>query len=152
MVQRFTHQIYKNGAPSYARELNEHIHKMTGIDIHSGAEIGDYFFIDHGTGVVIGESCIIGDHVRLYQGVTLGALHFEKEENETEILKKGYKRHPNIGNHVVIGAGSKILGPVRIGNNVNIGANSWIEEDIPDHTVVFISEHPKLIKKKRTNK
>ncbi|MBC8213943.1 MAG: serine acetyltransferase [Candidatus Marinimicrobia bacterium] len=151
MVQRITNQIYKKGASSYARELNEHIHKMTGIDIHAGAEIGEYFFIDHGTGVVIGESCIIGDHVRIYQGVTLGALHFEKDENENEILKKGYKRHPNIGNHVVIGAGSKILGPVNIGNNVNIGANSWIEEDIPDHTVVFISEHPKLIKKKRKN-
>jgi serine O-acetyltransferase len=120
------------------------MHKLTGIDIHPGANIGNNFFIDHGSGVVIGETTIIGDHVRLYQNVTLGVLHFEKDDN---ILKKNYKRHPTIKNNVVIGAGAKILGQITIGSNVNIGANSWITEDIPDNTSVYITEHPKLVKK-----
>lgn len=107
---------------------------MTGIDIHPGAKIGEYFFIDHGTGVVIGETAEIGDWVRIYQGVTLGVLHFEKEG---DALKKGYKRHPTIGNYVVIGAGAKILGYVTIGDYVNIRANSEVKENIPPHTTVF---------------
>ncbi|NQV08564.1 serine acetyltransferase [Candidatus Woesearchaeota archaeon] len=147
LVQRFAHILYKLKVTSYARELTERIHSMTGVDIHPGASVGEYFFIDHGTGVVIGETTEIGNHVRIYQGVTLGALHFEKDEGGT--LKKGYKRHPTIGNNVVIGVGAKILGGVSIGDHVSIGANSWIEEDIPDYTTVFISEHPKLIKKQK---
>lgn len=147
LVQRVTHVLYELKVPSYPRELTEYIHSITGIDIHPGASIEEYFFIDHGTGVVIGETSKIGDHVRIYQGVTLGALHFKKSEGG--MLKKDYKRHPTIGNHVVIGMGAKILGTASIGNHVNIGANSWIEEDIPDHTTVFISEHPKLIRKQR---
>jgi serine O-acetyltransferase len=144
IIQRTAHQIYDVGAKTYARELNEQIHRLTGIDIHPGADIGKYFFIDHGSGVVIGETTIIGDHVRLYQGVTLGALHFQKDNN---MLKKGYKRHPTIKDNVVIGAGAKILGPITIGSNVNVGANSWITEDIPNNTSVYIDEHPKLVKK-----
>jgi serine O-acetyltransferase len=141
IIQRVAHVLYQAEVPVYPRELTEQIRITTGIDIHPGARIGESFFIDHGSGVVIGETSEIGDHVRLYQGVTLGALHFRKEG---DMLKKGYKRHPTIGNHVVIGMGAAILGPISIGNNVNIGANSWIQEDIPDDTTVFISEHPKL--------
>jgi serine O-acetyltransferase len=145
LCQRVAHFLYKLQVPTYPRELTECTHSLTGIDIHPGASIGEYFFIDHGTGVVIGETSEIGKNVRIYQGVTLGALHFEKEENG--ILKKEYKRHPTIGNHVVIGMGAVILGAVTIGNHVSIGANSWIEEDIPDNITVFVSEHPKLIRK-----
>jgi serine O-acetyltransferase len=147
LVQRVAHILYELKIPSYPRELTEQIHSTTGIDIHPGAKIGEYFFIDHGNGVVIGETTEIGNHVRIYQGVTLGVLHFKKHGNG--LLKKGYKRHPTIGNHVVIGAGTKILGPVNVGDHVNVGANSWIEEDIPSHTTVFILEHPKLMKKEK---
>jgi serine O-acetyltransferase len=146
-IHRISHLLYSFGAGGYAREISEVIHSETGIDIHPGAKIGNFFFIDHGTGVVIGETSVIGDWVRIYQDVTLGVLHFEKE-GEGQV-KKGYKRHPDIGNHVVIGAGAKILGPVRVGNHVNIGANSWITEDIPDYTSVFVAEHPRLEKRKR---
>jgi len=150
VVQRIAHILYQLDVVSYPRELTENIHTTTGIDIHPGATIGEHFFIDHGTGVVIGETVEIGDHVRIYQGVTLGALHFEKEKNG--ILKKGYQRHPTIGNHVVIGAGAKIIGPISIGDHVSIGSNSWIEEDIPDYTTVYISEHPKLIRQRKGEK
>ena len=147
-IHRVSHLLYTYGAGGYAREISEVIHSETGIDIHPGAKIGKYFFIDHGTGVVIGETSIIGDWVRIYQDVTLGVLHFEKEKEGD--IRKDYKRHPDIGNHVVIGAGAKILGPVKIGNHVNIGANSWITEDIPDYTSVFVAEHPRLEKRKKT--
>jgi serine O-acetyltransferase len=146
-IHRVSHLLYTYGAGGYAREISEVIHSETGIDIHPGAKIGNYFFIDHGTGVVIGETSVIGNWVRIYQDVTLGVLHFEKEEQGD--IKKDYKRHPDIGNHVVIGAGAKILGPVKIGNHVNIGANSWITEDIPDYTSVFVAEHPRLEKRKK---
>jgi serine O-acetyltransferase len=146
-IHRISHLLYIYGAEGYAREISEVVHSETGIDIHPGAKIGKSFFIDHGTGVVIGETSVIGDWVRIYQDVTLGVLHFEKEK-EREI-KKDYKRHPDIGSHVVIGAGAKILGPVKIGNHVNIGANSWITENIPDYTSVFVAEHPRLEKRKR---
>ena len=147
-MQRVAHELYEAGEPEYARELTEYAKTVTGIDIHPGAEIGEYFFIDHGTGVVIGETATIGDWVRLYQDVTLGALHFEEEEDEAKTLKKGYKRHPDIGNNVVIGAGTKVLGPVTVGDHVSIGANSWVTEDVPAHTSVFVSEHPKQERKR----
>jgi len=147
MVQRVAHEIYRQGAKVYARELTETAKTVSGIDIHPGAEIGEYFFIDHGTGVVIGETTTIGDWVRIYQDVTLGALHFEQEEDDEHALKKDYKRHPDIGNNVVIGAGSKILGAISIGDHVSIGANSWVTDDVPDHTRVYISEHPKQERK-----
>jgi len=141
-MQRVAHIMYQEGAVEYARELTEYAKTQTGIDIHPGAEIGEYFFIDHGTGVVIGETATVGDWVRLYQDVTLGALHFEQEEGEQHALKKGYKRHPDIGAHVVIGAGTKVLGPVTVGDHVSIGANSWVTDDVPDHTKVYITNHP----------
>ncbi|MFA1611666.1 serine O-acetyltransferase EpsC [Halobellus rubicundus] len=141
-VQRVAHVLYDIGAPEYARELTEYAKTQTGIDIHPGAEIGEYFFVDHGTGVVIGETATVGEWVRLYQDVTLGALHFEEEEGQEHALKKGYKRHPDIGDHVVIGAGTKVLGDITVGDHVSIGANSWITEDVPDRTKVYIKDHP----------
>ncbi|ERG96845.1 serine O-acetyltransferase EpsC [Haloquadratum walsbyi] len=141
-MQRVAHILYEEGAVEYARELTEYAKTQTGIDIHPGAEIGEYFFIDHGTGVVIGETVTVGDWVRLYQDVTLGALHFEEQEGTQHALKKGYERHPDIGDHVVIGAGTKVLGSVTVGDHVSIGANSWVTDDIPDHTKVYITNHP----------
>ena len=148
-MYRSAHALYEAGHAEYARELAEYANSVTGIDIHPGAEIGEYFFVDHGTGVVIGETTTIGDWVRLYQDVTLGALHFEEAEDEERMLKKGYKRHPDIGDNVVIGAGTKVLGTVTVGDHVSIGANSWVTEDVPAHTSVFVAEHP-VQERKRT--
>ena len=147
LTHRIAHVLYGEGQFAYARELAEYSNTETGIDIHPGAELGEYFFIDHGTGVVIGETATIGEWVRIYQNVTLGALHFEEKKDEDHMLKKGYKRHPDIGDHVVIGAGSNVLGPVDIGNNVSIGANSWVTNDVPDDTSVFIANHPEQRRK-----
>ncbi|WP_251343517.1 serine O-acetyltransferase EpsC [Haloplanus halophilus] len=147
LTHRVAHVLYEAEHFQYARELAEYAKSETGIDIHPGAEIGDYFFVDHGTGVVIGETATVGDWVRIYQNVTLGALHFEEEEGEEHMLAKGYKRHPDIGDHVVIGAGSNVLGPVEIGDHVSIGANSWVTDDVPDDTSVFISDHPEQERK-----
>jgi len=142
LTHRVAHVLYEAEHFEYARELAEYSKVETGIDIHPGAEIGDQFFVDHGTGVVIGETATVGDWVRIYQNVTLGALHFEEEEGEEHMLAKDYKRHPDIGDHVVIGAGSNVLGPVEIGDHVSIGANSWVTDDVPNNTSVFISDHP----------
>jgi serine O-acetyltransferase len=147
LTHRVAHALYEAGHVEYARELAEYAKAETGIDLHPGATVGDHFFVDHGTGVVVGETATVGDWVRLYQNVTLGALHFEEEEGEDHMLAKGYKRHPDIGDHVVIGAGSNVLGPVDVGDHVSIGANSWVTEDIPDHTSVFIGDHPELERK-----
>ncbi|QHS17380.1 serine O-acetyltransferase EpsC [Halopenitus persicus] len=147
LIHRVAHVCYEEGHSEYARELAEYAKVETGIDIHPGAEIGEYFFVDHGTGVVIGETATVGEWVRLYQNVTLGALHFEEEEGEDQMLAKGYKRHPDIGDHVVIGAGSNVLGAVDIGDHVSIGANSWVTDDVPDDTSVFIADHPEQERK-----
>ncbi len=147
LMQRTAHVLYDEGAMEYARELTEYAKMETGIDIHPGADVGDHFFVDHGTGVVIGETTTVGDWVRIYQDVTLGALHFEEEESEDHMLKKGYKRHPDIGDHVVIGAGSKVLGAIEIGDHVSIGANSWVTEDVSDHTSVYVADHPEQTRK-----
>lgn len=147
MIHRVAHLLYEQGAAEYARELTEYAKTRTGIDIHPGAEIGEYVFIDHGTGVVIGETATVGDWARIYQDVTLGALHFEEEEDDEQMLKKDYKRHPDIGDHVVIGAGTKVLGAVNVGDHVSIGANSWVTDDIPDNTKVFVSDHPAQVRK-----
>jgi serine O-acetyltransferase len=147
LVHRVAHVLYDDGNPEYARELAEYAKSETGIDIHPGAEIGEYFFIDHGTGVVIGETATVGDWTRIYQNVTLGALHFEEEEGAEHMLAKDYDRHPDVGDHVVIGAGSNVLGTVTVGDHVSIGANSWVTDDIPDHTSVFVADHPKQERK-----
>ena len=142
LSHRVAHTLYEQEHFAYARELAEYSKTETGIDIPPGAEIGEYFFVDHGTGVVIGETATVGDWVRIYQNVTLGALHFEEEEDADHVLAKGYKRHPDIGSHVVIGAGSNVLGALEIGDNVSIGANSWVTEDVPENTSVFVADHP----------
>lgn len=138
---RIAHFLYKEGIPLVPRMMNEVIHSKTGIDIHPGAEIGKSFFIDHGTGVVIGETTVIGDNVKIYQGVTLGALSFPK--NACGLLLRGTKRHPTIGNNVTIYANATILGDIKIGDNTTIASNAWIKDNIPANCRV-LSESPKI--------
>jgi serine O-acetyltransferase len=126
---RIAHQLYKLGAPLVARVISEVAHSATGIDIHPGAQIGESFFIDHGTGVVIGETAIIGKHVRLYQAVTLGAKRFIKDDNG--ILVKGNARHPIVEDDVVVYAGATILGRITIGKGSTIGGNVWLTHSVP---------------------
>lgn len=129
-IYRIAHEFYLLKIPLIARMMTEYAHRETGIDIHPGATIGSRFFIDHGTGVVIGETTIIGEHVKLYQHVTLGAKSFEVGDDGT--LVKGIKRHPNIGNNVVIYAGATILGgSTNIGDNCVIGGNVWLTHSVP---------------------
>lgn len=125
LYYKISHFLYKRKRFLIARIISEKAKRKTGIEIHPGATIGKNLFIDHGMGVVIGETCIIGDNVTLFHGVTLGGTGKEKG-----------KRHPTIGNNVFIGSGAKILGNITIGNNVKIGANSVILESIPDNVTV----------------
>ena len=126
---RLAHRLYQLGAPVLARIASEDAHGRTGIDIHPGAQIGERFFIDHGTGVVIGETTIIGRNVRLYQGVTLGAKRFETDEDGE--LRKNYPRHPIVEDDVVIYAGATILGRVTIGRGSQIGGGVWLTQSAP---------------------
>lgn len=126
---RLAHELHLLGAPLVARMIAEIAHSVTGVDIHPGAEIGPSFFIDHGTGVVIGETTVIGQHVRLYHGVTLGAKRFPVDEEGT--LVKGAARHPIVEDDVVIYAGATILGRVTIGRGSVIGGNVWLTRSIP---------------------
>jgi serine O-acetyltransferase len=129
-IYRLAHRLYELKVPLLPRMMTEHAHQLTGIDIHPGASIGPWFFIDHGTGVVIGETCTIGEHVKLYQGVTLGARSFQLDENGNPV--KGIKRHPDIGNRVVIYAGATILGGgTVIGDDCVIGGNVWLTSSVP---------------------
>ena len=127
--QRIAHELYKLKAPLIPRMITELAHSATGIDIHPGAAIGPSFFIDHGTGVVIGETCTIGARVRLYQGVTLGAKSFPLDEHGNPV--KGVKRHPDVEDDVVIYAGATILGAIRIGKGSTIGGNVWLTRGVP---------------------
>ncbi len=126
---RLAHPLYKLGLPLIARMIAEIAHSATGIDIHPGAQIGPRFFIDHGTGVVIGETCIIGKNVRLYQAVTLGAKRFPTDEHG--VLLKGTDRHPVVEDDVVIYAGATILGRITIGRGSSIGGNVWLTRSVP---------------------
>ena len=136
-VHRLAHELYVLKVPIIPRIMSEHAHSKTGIDIHPGATIGEHFFIDHGTGVVIGETTVIGRNVKLYQGVTLGALSFPKDE-KTGMLMKGHKRHPNVEDNVVIYAGATILGgDTTIGHDSEIGGNVWLMSSIPPHSRVY---------------
>ena len=130
---RLAHQLYKLGLPVLARIIGEDAHARTGIDIHPGAQIGERFFIDHGTGVVIGETAILGRNVRLYQAVTLGAKSFEIDAS-TGSLRKNYPRHPIVEDDVVIYAGATILGRVTIGKGASIGGNIWLTESVAPGT------------------
>ncbi len=130
LTYRIAHFLYKCGVPIIPRIMTEHVHGKTGIDIHPGAEIGENFFIDHGTGVVIGETTIIGNNVKIYQGVTLGAL---SKENISSLKK----RHPTIEDNVTIYSGATILGGnTVIGKGSTIGGNVWITESVPAGTVI----------------
>ncbi|MGZ8220300.1 serine O-acetyltransferase EpsC [Methylobacter tundripaludum] len=126
---RLAHILHQLGAPLVARIISEIAHSATGIDIHPGARIGESFFIDHGTGVVIGETAVIGRHVRVYQAVTLGAKRFLKDDDG--ILVKGNARHPIVEDDVVIYAGATILGRITIGRGSTIGGNVWLTYSVP---------------------
>jgi len=133
---RLAHILYREGVPLLPRMMTEYAHRLTGIDIHPGAVIGDSFFIDHGTGVVIGETTTIGHHVKLYQHVTLGAKSFEAEADGS--LVKGIKRHPDIGDRVVIYAGATVLGgETRIGSDCIIGGSVWLTHSVPAGKMVL---------------
>jgi serine O-acetyltransferase len=135
-THRLAHELYKAGVPLLPRMMSEVAHSRTGSDIHPGAVIGPGFFIDHGTGVVIGETTVIGRGVKLYQGVTLGALSFPKDQDGNPI--KGIKRHPNIEDGVTIYAGATVLGGgTTIGKGSVIGGNCWITSSVPPDTVVM---------------
>jgi len=136
-VHRIAHKLYTMNVPLIPRIMSEYAHRITGIDIHPGATIGKSFFIDHGTGVVIGETTTIGEHVKLYQHVTLGAKSFQVGDDGT--LVKGIKRHPDIGNNVVIYAGATILGGnTVIGDGAVIGGNVWLTHSVPAGETVTI--------------
>lgn len=126
LAYRVSHWLWQKRIPFLPRALSQFARWVTGIEIHPGATIGTGFFIDHGMGVVVGETAEIGDYVTLFQGVTLGGTGKERG-----------KRHPTVGNHVVIGAGAKILGAIRIGDNVKIGANSVVLKSVPPHSTVI---------------
>jgi serine O-acetyltransferase len=145
--QRIAHVLYDLGVRLIARMITEIAHSATGIDIHPGARIGESFFIDHGTGVVIGETAVIGRHVRLYQAVTLGAKRFAKEAGGH--LAKGYPRHPIVEDDVVIYAGATILGRVTIGRGSTIGGNVWLTESVAPGSIVTQSRaHSEILSKK----
>ena len=135
-VHRIAHELYTAKVPLLPRVMSEYAHTITGIDINPGATIGRHFFIDHGTGYVVGETAVIGDNVKLYQGVTLGALSFPKDSSGK--LLKGHKRHPNIEDNVTIYAESTILGNVTIGHDSVIGGNVWLTESDPPISKVTV--------------
>lgn len=138
-IHRIAHELYKMDVKIVPRIMSEYAHQLTGIDIHPGASIGESFFIDHGTGVVIGETCTIGKNVKIYQGVTLGALSFPLDENGNPI--KGIKRHPNIEDNVVIYAGATILGgKTTIGHDTTLGSNIWLTHSVPPYSRVYNSQ------------
>ena len=146
-IQRLANILYVAGAPIIPRMMTEWAHGRTGIDIHPGAKIGSHFFIDHGTGVVIGETCKIGKHVKLYHGVTLGARSFVKDE--AGHIVKGGKRHPNVEDHVTIYPNSTILGgKTVIGANSTIGANVFLMHSVPPDSLVVYEETQLVIRDK----
>lgn len=142
---RAAHLLYQLGVPRIPRMLTELAHSRTGIDIHPAAQIGDHFCIDHGTGVVIGETAIIGSHVVLYQGVTLGAKNFTFDEQGRPI---DLPRHPIIEDHVTVYSNTSILGRVRIGHDTIIGGNIWLTQDVPANSIVLQTNPEIRIKNK----
>jgi serine O-acetyltransferase len=147
-LQRIAHVLYQHGVPLLPRMLTEYAHERTGVDIHPGAEIGSHFFIDHGTGVVIGETAVIGHHVKIYQGVTLGAKSFEVDAHGQPI--KGVKRHPFIEDHVTIYAHATILGgTTRIGAHSVVGANVWLLDSIPANSMAYYQDTNLIVRPRR---
>lgn len=151
-IQRSAHLLYREGVPLIPRMMTEWAHSRTGIDIHPGAQIGSHFFIDHGTGVVIGETCVIGDRVKLYHGVTLGARSFQKDESGQ--IVKGLKRHPQVGDDVVIYPNGTILGgDTVIGARSTIGANVFLMKSVqPDSLLVRGEQVQTTMDKRRAKK
>ena len=148
MVYRVAHRLYELDVPLLPRIMTEHAHSVTGIDIHPGADIGERFVIDHGTGIVIGETTVIGKNVRIYQGVTVGALSLPRGAGEEY---RGKKRHPTIEDDVIIYSGATILGgDTNIGARSVIGGNVWITESVPADTTV-VMEAPRLVYKSKRN-
>jgi serine O-acetyltransferase len=148
ITHRIAHLLYAKDVPLIPRIMSERAHSLTGIDIHPGATIGAGFFIDHGTGVVIGETCTIGRNVKLYQGVTLGAISFPKDKDGNPI--KGIKRHPNVEDGVTIYAGATILGgDTTIGAGSEIGGNVWLTHSVPPNSKVYNQQPKPLITKQR---
>lgn len=146
-IQRLAHRLYHYGAPIVPRMMTEWAHSRTGIDIHPGASIGTHFFIDHGTGVVIGETCNIGNNVKIYHGVTLGARSFVKDEDGHVV--KGGKRHPDVADNVTIYPNSTILGgKTFIGANSTIGANVFLMHSVPANSLVVYEEKQLVIRDK----
>lgn len=142
-LYRIAHGLHQLDVPLIPRILTEHAHSLTGIDIHPGAQIGPYFFIDHGTGIVIGETTIVGAHVKLYQGVTLGALSVAKH-------MANLKRHPTLEDAVIVYAGATILGgETRIGRNSVVGGNVWLTRSIPENARVYHQATVKVIEPKK---
>lgn len=138
-MYRIAHELLTAGVPLIPRILTEHAHSKTGVDINPGASIGEYLYIDHGTGLVIGETCVIGNHVKLYQGVTLGALSVDKSMAHT-------KRHPTIEDHVIIYAGATILGgETVIGHHATIGGNVWLTSSVAPYTTVYHQPNSKFV-------
>jgi serine O-acetyltransferase len=149
-LQRLAHVLYALQVPLLPRMLTEYGHERTGIDIHPGAHIGSHFFIDHGTGVVIGETATIGTHVKIYQGVTLGAKSFETDGKNNPV--KGVKRHPDIEDHVTIYAHATILGgDTRVGAHSVIGANVWVRDSIPPHSVAYYKETSLVVRPRKSH-
>lgn len=141
-IYRMAHQLWKAKLPLIPRVLTEYAHSKTGIDIHPGAQIAEYLYIDHGTGLVIGETCIIGKHVKLYQGVTLGALSVEKAMVDTQ-------RHPIIEDYVIIYAGATILGgETVIGHHSVVGGNVWLTSSVEPYTRVYHQPNSKFMESK----
>jgi serine O-acetyltransferase len=148
-IQRLAHVLYSDGVPLLPRMMTEWAHGQTGIDIHPGARIGTHFFIDHGTGVVIGETCVIGNHVKLYHGVTLGARSFQKDDDGNPV--KGIKRHPNVEDDVTIYPNATVLGgDTVIGARSTIGANVFLMESVPPDRVYALGDQTHRIRDKST--
>ncbi len=148
-IYRMAHVLYEKDVPLVPRLMGEWAHSRTSIDIHPGARIGSHFFIDHGTGVVIGETCIIGSHVKLYHAVTLGARSFQKDERGH--IKKGGKRHPTVEDNVTIYPGSTVLGgETTIGAGTTIGGNVFLTQSIAANSLVFYEEKQLQIRQKRS--
>lgn len=149
-LQRIAHVLYRQHVPLLPRMLTEYGHERTGIDIHPGAQIGPHFFIDHGTGVVIGETAVIGSYVKIYQGVTLGAKSFVNDESGQPV--KGLKRHPEIEDHVTIYAHATILGgDTRVGARSVVGANVWLLESVPPDSIAYYKNASLVVRPKRTD-
>jgi serine O-acetyltransferase len=147
LTYRLAHHLHGRGVPLLPRLLTEYAHSATGIDIHPGARIGRNFFIDHGTGVVIGETTQVGDNVKLYQGVTLGALSFPTDEHGH--LRRGFKRHPTIEDDVVIYSNASILGPVTVGRGSAVGGNVFLTHDVEPGSKVTIEKPENRIRPRR---